>query len=187
MKKIVGFLIYYIGFTKIYFLNHYLSHRYLNQAKKVGKNVKINGVIKLTGLDELEIGENVHIGENAFFRAEGGLVIGDNTHFARNVTIYTHSHNYEGKYLPYDDTFNYKKVTIGNNVWVGINVTILPGSTIGDGAIIGAGSTIVGHIPSMSIYGAAKASKIKSRNELHYKKLESNKKFGGVNGVKYEK
>ena len=186
MKTIIGFLIYYIGFTKIYFLNHYLRYRYLNKAKKVGKNVKINGVVKLTGLDGLEIGENVHIGENAFFRAEGGLKIGDNTHFARNVTIYTHSHNYEGKCLPYDDTFNYKKVTIGKNVWIGINVMILPGSKIGDGAIIGGGSTIAGHIPSMAIYGAAKASRIKSRNGSHYKRLESNKNFGGVNGVKYE-
>ncbi len=187
MKTLFGFLIYYVDMAKKQCLNRYLHYRYLHQAKSVGKNVKINGVVKFTGLDSLEIGENVHIGDNAFFRAEGGLVIGDNTHFARNVTIYTHSHNYEGQYLPYDNTFIFKQVTIGKNVWVGINATILPGATIGDGAIIGAGATVVGDVPSGAIFGAAKATQIKERDQSHYDELESNKQYGGANGVKYEK
>lgn len=39
-------------------------------------------------------------------------------------------------------------VTIGNNVWIGGNTTILPGVTIGDNTTIGAGSVVTKNIPS---------------------------------------
>lgn len=42
-------------------------------------------------------------------------------------------------------------VTIGNNVWIGGSVTILPGVTIGDNVTIGAGSVVTRDIPSNSI------------------------------------
>ncbi|MBL7014029.1 MAG: acyltransferase [Candidatus Marinimicrobia bacterium] len=164
-----------------------MANKYSGRIKSIGANVRFNGISKITGLNNLTIGNNVHIGENAFFRAEGGLSIGDNTHFARNVVIYTHNHNYEGEYLPYDDTFRFKKVTIGKNVWVGINVTILPGTIIGDGAIIGAGATILGQVEPMEIIGAIVGEKIKSRDKKHYEKLEAEKKYGGKNGQQYEK
>ena len=44
--------------------------------------------------------------------------------------------------------FNDKPINIGSNVWLGANVTILPGVTIGDNAIIGAGSVVTKDIPS---------------------------------------
>ena len=43
------------------------------------------------------------------------------------------------------------QVTIGNNVWIGGSVTILPGVTIGDNVTIGAGSVVTRDIPSNSI------------------------------------
>lgn len=39
-------------------------------------------------------------------------------------------------------------ITVGNNVWIGANVTILPGVTIGDNVVIGAGSVVNKDIPS---------------------------------------
>ncbi|HEX7757448.1 MAG TPA: DapH/DapD/GlmU-related protein, partial [Niabella sp.] len=42
-------------------------------------------------------------------------------------------------------------VTIGNNVWVGGNATILPGVTIGDNCVIGAGSVVTKDIPANSL------------------------------------
>ncbi|MGN1250139.1 MAG: DapH/DapD/GlmU-related protein, partial [Candidatus Spyradocola sp.] len=41
-------------------------------------------------------------------------------------------------------------VTIGNDVWLGANVTICPGVTIGDGCVIGAGAVVTKDVPPMS-------------------------------------
>ncbi len=46
-------------------------------------------------------------------------------------------------------------VHIGENVWIGANVSILPGVTIGDNCVIGAGSVVTHSIPANSVaYGA---------------------------------
>ena len=55
--------------------------------------------------------------------------------------------------IPYDETFKYKDVVIGDFVWIGSNVTILPGTTIGEGAIIQAGAVVHGEIPPCAIVG----------------------------------
>jgi virginiamycin A acetyltransferase len=52
---------------------------------------------------------------------------------------------------------------IGNDVWIGQNVTIMPGVKVGDGAIIAANSTVVKSIEPYTIYGGNPAKFIKKR------------------------
>ena len=52
---------------------------------------------------------------------------------------------------------------IGNDVWIGQNVTIMPGVKVGDGAIIAANSTVVKNIEPYTIYGGNPAKFIKKR------------------------
>lgn len=52
---------------------------------------------------------------------------------------------------------------IGNDVWIGQNVTIMPGVKIGDGAIIPANSTVVKDVESYALYGGNPAEFIKKR------------------------
>lgn len=56
-----------------------------------------------------------------------------------------------------------KKVTIGNDVWIGTNVTILPGVNIENGAIIAAGAVVNKDVPAYSIVGGVPAKVIKYR------------------------
>ena len=42
-------------------------------------------------------------------------------------------------------------VVIGDNVWLGARVIVLPGVTIGDGAVVGAGSVVTRDVPSRSL------------------------------------
>lgn len=44
-----------------------------------------------------------------------------------------------------------RPITVGNNVWIGGNVCVLPGVTIGDNCVIGAGSVVVKDIPANSV------------------------------------
>lgn len=66
-----------------------------------------------------------------------------------------------------------KLITIGNDVWIGINVTILDGVKIGDGAIIAAGSVVNRDVPDYAIYGGVPAKLIRYRfNEEQIEKFK---------------
>ncbi|MDX8338864.1 CatB-related O-acetyltransferase [Draconibacterium sp. IB214405] len=54
-------------------------------------------------------------------------------------------------------------ITIGNDVWIGFNATIMAGVTIGDGAVIAANSTVVKDVEPYSIVGGNPANEIKKR------------------------
>lgn len=56
-----------------------------------------------------------------------------------------------------------KKVIIGNDVWIGENVTILPSVKIGNGAIISAGSIVTKDVPDYAVVGGVPAKVIKYR------------------------
>ena len=150
-----------------------------------GFNVKLNGRIFVSNTQTLSIGNNIHIGDNAYLKTEGGLTIGDNTHISRNLTVYTVNHEYEGTALPYDNDFHLKPVSIGKNVWIGMNVNLIPGIRVGNGAIIAMGSTVTKDVPAHSIIGGAPAIIIKNRDTNHYLHLEREKRFGGVDGRLY--
>src|SRR5690606_1387233 len=68
------------------------------------------------------------------------------------------------KVTPTLDQLPFKGDTvIGNDVWIGQNVTIMPGIKIGDGAIIAANSTVVKNVEPYAIYGGNPAEFIKKR------------------------
>ncbi len=82
---------------------------------------------------------------NAFCRifGHGGVEIGRETQIGPATLITTTGHDYrEGLET------SYRPVCIGERVWIGANVTILPGVTIGDRAVIGAGAVVNRDIPA---------------------------------------
>ena len=98
-------------------------------------------------------GKQISVGKRFFanFRLtildEGKVTFGDDCFVGPNVSIYTVSHSTD----PVErNTRNEwaNPVTIGNNVWIGGSVTILPGVTIGDNTTIGAGSVVTKDIPA---------------------------------------
>lgn len=100
-----------------------------------------------------DYGKHIRLGKRFFANFnftvldEAYVTIGDDCFIGPNVSIYTACHSTN----PIER--NSRKewalpVTIGNNVWIGGSVTILPGVTIGDNVTIGAGSVVVKDIPS---------------------------------------
>lgn len=98
-------------------------------------------------------GHHLHIGD--FFYAnfnftvvdDGDVFIGDHVMVGPNVTIATAGHPVESSLREKALQFNLP-VHIGNNVWIGANVVVLPGVTIGDNTVIGAGSVVTKDIPA---------------------------------------
>ena len=56
-----------------------------------------------------------------------------------------------------------REVTIGNGVWIGDSVIILPNVQVGDGAVIAAGSVVTKDVPPYAIFGGNPAKLIKFR------------------------
>ena len=95
----------------------------------------------------IETGENFYANYGTTILDVGKVTIGDNVMLAPNVSIYTASHPIHP--LSRNSGYEYGiPVSIGNNVWIGGNVVILPGITIGDNAVIGAGSVVTKDIPA---------------------------------------
>lgn len=161
----------------------FLNDKLLTGLQSCGSGVVLNGQPNISDPRSCILGNNVHIEENAFFKTEGGLVVGDNTHISRNVVIYTVNHNYDGGAVPFDADGIHKPVLIGKNVWIGMNVSIIPGVVIGEGAIIGLGSVVTKNVAAGEIVGGAPARVIKSRNKGVYEANKLTNNIGGVNGV----
>lgn len=103
-----------------------------------------------------DYGYNTHVGEN--FYANHNCVIldvakvefGDNVFIGPNCGFYTAGHPLDVETRNQGLEFG-KPIKIGNNVWIGGNVVVLPGVTIGDNVIIGAGSVVTKDIPSNTV------------------------------------
>ena len=103
-----------------------------------------------------DYGEHIHAGDAVYFNTNcvildsAPVTIGHNCLFGPAVQIYTPLHPMQA--AERNTAIEYAQpVTIGNNVWVGGNATILPGVTIGDNCVIGAGSVVTKDIPANSL------------------------------------
>lgn len=115
-----------------------------------GENVHIAQACDIKGIENITIGDGSSIGRGAVLwttRAE--IIVGKKVMFGPNVTIITGNHRIDmvGKYMadvtdqekrPEDDA----TVTIGDDVWIGANATVLKGVTVAEGCVISAGAVV---------------------------------------------
>lgn len=98
-------------------------------------------------------GKHVHIGKNVYANFNLTLVddtdiyIGDDVMFGPNVVLTSGTHPISPELRQRKAQYNLP-ITIENNVWIGSNVSVMPGVTIGKDTIIGAGSVVTKSIPS---------------------------------------
>lgn len=114
---------------------------------KTGKNVHIETPFHCDYGYNIEVGENFYANYNLTVLDVGKVRIGENVMLAPNVSLYTAGHpvHPDSRNSGYEYGID---ITIGNNVWIGGNVCVLPGVTIGDNAVIGAGSVVTKDIPA---------------------------------------
>ena len=130
-------------------LGGYLYYRYVEDRRydpsqfcSYGKDVGIGDDVIIRSPEKMKIGNGANISDNCFIDASGGFQMGNYSGMGRYTVILTMDHQPNGESIPFDDTRIVKPVVIEDYVWIGSNVSILPGVTIGEGAILGLGSVV---------------------------------------------
>lgn len=95
----------------------------------------------------IAIGEHFYANVNLVILDGAEVTIGSNVFLAPNVGIYTAGHTLDPERRNAGLEYAHP-VTIADNVWIGADVSILPGVTIGEGAVIGAGAVVRCDVPS---------------------------------------
>ena len=117
--------------------------------RTTGKNINIEKGVLFSS--KCSIGNNSGIGVNC--AVHGECFIGDNVMMGPNCVIHTVNHRFDRIDIPMNQQgeSETKPVIIGDDVWLGSNVIILPGVKIGSHAIVGAGSVVTKNVPEYAI------------------------------------
>ncbi len=95
----------------------------------------------------IEVGEKFYINHNCVILDCAKVKFGDNVVIGPNCGFYTAIHPLDAKTRNTGIEWA-KPITVGDDVWIGGCVTVLPGVSIGSGSVIGAGSVVTKDIPS---------------------------------------
>lgn len=146
----------------------------IGEGLRVGRRCRIETISNHSGISynpRLKIGNRVSMNDDIHIGCALSITIGDDVLLASKIFISDHNHGkYSGldadspKVLPNERNLNLKPVYIGDNVWIGEMVTILPGVSIGMGSIIGANSVVAKDIPANCIAVGIPARPIKRYN-----------------------
>ncbi|MDL2248064.1 sugar O-acetyltransferase [Bacteroides sp. OttesenSCG-928-J23] len=95
----------------------------------------------------IEVGNNFFANHNLVILDGAKVTFGDNVFVAPNCGFYTAGHPLDATQRNQGLEYAYP-IKVGNNVWFGAQVAVMPGVTIGDNSVIGAGSVVTRDIPS---------------------------------------
>ena len=131
---------------------------------KLGQNVHLEAPFYLDYGYRTTIGDDFFSNFNLTVLDGGGVEIGDRVFIGPNVGIYTANHptDVRRREKGYEWAL---PVKIGNKVWIGGGVTILPGVTIGDNTVIAAGSVVTKDIPANVVAAGNPCKVIKEAEE----------------------
>lgn len=140
-----------------------------NLFGKLGSNAVITAPFYCDYGSNISVGENFYTNHNVTILDGAPVTFGDNVFIAPNCVFSTAGHALDAEQrnqgleiaLP---------ITVGDSVWIGANVTVLPGVTIGSGSVIGAGSVVNRDIPEGVIAAGNPCKVIRKITEADKKK-----------------
>ena len=125
-----------------------------NNHCRIAANVYLHGPI--------EVGENVSINQHCHM--EGPIRIGADTRIGPSTSIFALNHNFDDSETPIRlQKVKKEGVRIGENVWIGANVSIVDGVTIGAHSVVGIASVVTKNIPDNEVWAGNPCKKIGER------------------------
>lgn len=159
-------------------LTRLLMYSYKARFQRAGSDVIFDPLNSVFSYETISLGSHVFVASRAWF--SGRIRIGSYVMCGPNVTILGGDHEFKDPTKPMfvakHKTTSPTEILIGNDVWIGANVTILKNVEIGDGAIVAAGSVVTKNVPPLAIVAGVPAVLIKQRfapteRELYEKSL----------------
>lgn len=164
---------YLIGFLK-YLMNTRVSKfAFVDNISIIDKKAKIYRGSKVFNSS---IGKYSYLGKKSslvcakvdkYCSIAGGVSIGLGEHTLEKIStspIFTEKRNAAGEsWTDQECVYPYKRVSIGNDVWIGSRVIIKGGVNVGDGAVIAAGAVVTKDVPPYAIVGGVPAKLIRFR------------------------
>jgi Acetyltransferase (isoleucine patch superfamily) len=182
VKRVFDYLFHCAGFKM----------RYGFRLQHLGKRTYFVSPLQIDGCENISIGDNVYLGYKTWIAAmpqsrscksrlviengvvighfnhiyaTGSIVIGQNALLADKIYISDNIHDYTNPDIPIKNqpVLQKAEVVIGENSWIGENVSII-GASVGKNSVIGANAVVTKSIPDYSIAVGAPAQVIKRYN-----------------------
>lgn len=135
---------------------------------KTGTGLVINGTFSAIYGQHISVGDDVFINGNCTFQDSNLITLGDRVIIAPDTKLYCGAHALDAtkRFGTRADGTKYlitytKPITIGSDVWIGGNVTIIGGVHIGNNVVVAAGAVVTKDVPDNTIVGGVPAKTIR--------------------------
>ncbi len=170
-EKIRSFFWKFLGSRYYDFLKGQKNKSYLHQAKHLKMGIKSyhNGAY----VWQWDLESSIEIGSYCSIANDVNFIVDDGYHLLSDITSFPHfAHMSDPKMLIgnlTNEAFRKKikatksNIIVGNDVWIGMNVIILPGVKIGNGVTIMAGAVVSSDVSDYTIVGGVPAKVVKMK------------------------
>jgi len=107
----------------------------------------------------ITLGKRIFINSGCKFQDQGGVVIGDDCLIGHNTVMATLNHDLAPSRRA---DMHPAPIVVGRNVWIGANVTVLPGVRIGDNAVVAAAAVVTKDVPENTVVVGSPARVVRS-------------------------
>lgn len=134
------------------------------EGATIGEGVRIGPLSRVHGPAGVVMHDRVALARNVFVDGRGGIEIGRESLIGFDTVLSTYGHRFEdAETAVHDQGFEPEGITIGEQVWIGARVFVVPGTAIGDGSIVGTMALVTKDVPAKVVVGGVPAKVLRER------------------------